>query len=95
MATNAPAPINLPDEKDTASDGKPESLADRSATHDHAQLPGAPNNTAGPPGGPVPNGGIKAWIQVLSSWMLFFNTWCEIARAPWVPSASLPTDIVV
>lgn len=91
MATNAPAPINLPDEKDTASDGKPESLADRNATYDHAQLPGAPNNTAGPPGGPIPNGGIKAWIQVLSSWMLFFNTWCEIARVPWVLSASLPT----
>lgn len=95
MATNAPAPINPPDEKDTASDGKPESLADRNATYDHAQLPGAPNNTAGPPGGPIPNGGIKAWIQVLSSWMLFFNTWCEIARVPWVLSASLPTDIVV
>ncbi|USW47345.1 Putative major facilitator superfamily, MFS transporter superfamily [Septoria linicola] len=29
----------------------------------------------GPPGGPVPNGGTQAWIQVLCSWMLFFNTW--------------------
>ncbi|KAH4055415.1 hypothetical protein HBI37_021500 [Parastagonospora nodorum] len=22
-----------------------------------------------------PNGGLKAWLQVLGSWMLFFNTW--------------------
>ena len=25
--------------------------------------------------GPVPDGGAKAWMQVLGSWMLFFNTW--------------------
>ena len=25
--------------------------------------------------GPPPNGGLKAWMQVLGSWMLFFNTW--------------------
>jgi MFS family permease len=24
---------------------------------------------------PPPNGGTKAWLQVLGSWMLFFNTW--------------------
>jgi hypothetical protein len=22
-----------------------------------------------------PDGGLKAWLQVLGSWMLFFNTW--------------------
>ncbi|KAK5109675.1 hypothetical protein LTR62_006797 [Meristemomyces frigidus] len=25
--------------------------------------------------GPPPNGGTQAWLQVLGSWMLFFNTW--------------------
>lgn len=25
--------------------------------------------------GPVPNGGLKAWLQVLGAFMLFFNTW--------------------
>ena len=35
---------------------------------------------AGPPGGPPgmsppPNGGTTAWLQVVGSWMLFFNTW--------------------
>ena len=35
----------------------------------------APPKPAGPPGGPVPNGGTQAWLQVLGSWMLFFNTW--------------------
>ena len=24
---------------------------------------------------PPPNGGTKAWLQVLGAWMLFFNTW--------------------
>lgn len=24
---------------------------------------------------PVPDGGIQAWLQVLGSYMLFFNTW--------------------
>ncbi|KXL46368.1 MAG: hypothetical protein FE78DRAFT_89504 [Acidomyces sp. 'richmondensis'] len=36
-------------------------------------------DVAGPPkhqlGGPPPNGGTQAWLQVLGSWMLFFNTW--------------------
>jgi hypothetical protein len=25
--------------------------------------------------GPLPNGGAKAWIQVLGSFFLFFNSW--------------------
>jgi hypothetical protein len=29
----------------------------------------------GPPGGPPPNGGTKAWLQVLGGFFLFFNTW--------------------
>ncbi|WPG98119.1 Hypothetical protein R9X50_00090500 [Acrodontium crateriforme] len=36
------------------------------------QSPAAP---PGPPGGPQPNGGLQAWLQVLGSFMLFFNTW--------------------
>ena len=37
--------------------------------------PPAGGSPGGPPGGPVPNGGAQAWLQVLGSWMLFFNTW--------------------
>ncbi len=33
----------------------------------------SPPPNAGP--GPPPNGGLTAWLQVLGSWMLFFNTW--------------------
>jgi len=43
-----------------------------------AQPTGPPppsSSKGGPPGGPVPNGGTKAWMQVFGSWMLFFNTW--------------------
>jgi len=46
-----------------------------------ANAPAAPNSAApkpaGPPGPPfsVPDGGIRAWLQVLGGFMLFFNTW--------------------
>ncbi|KAI5363981.1 Putative major facilitator superfamily, MFS transporter superfamily [Septoria linicola] len=30
---------------------------------------------AGPPGGPPPDGGTTAWLQVLGGYFLFFNTW--------------------
>lgn len=36
-------------------------------------LESAPKNTAAP--GPVPNGGLQAWLHVLGSFFLFFNTW--------------------
>jgi hypothetical protein len=29
----------------------------------------------GPPGGPPPDGGTTAWLQVLGGFFLFFNTW--------------------
>jgi hypothetical protein len=29
----------------------------------------------GPPGGPPPDGGLTAWLQVLGGYFLFFNTW--------------------
>jgi hypothetical protein len=32
--------------------------------------------------GPLPNGGTKAWLQVLGSFFLFFNSWVSLpARA--------------
>lgn len=41
-------------------------------------------DVAGPPkhqlGGPPPNGGTQAWLQVLGSWMLFFNTWASLSQ---------------
>lgn len=24
----------------------------------------------------IPDGGVRAWLQVLGSFMIFFNTWC-------------------
>ncbi|EME42369.1 MFS transporter-like protein [Dothistroma septosporum NZE10] len=30
---------------------------------------------SGPPGGPPPDGGTTAWLQVLAGYFLFFNTW--------------------
>jgi hypothetical protein len=41
-----------------------------------AETPAAPK-PAGPPGPPfsVPDGGVRAWLQVLGGFMLFFNTW--------------------
>jgi hypothetical protein len=35
--------------------------------------PQVSNTSPGP--GPVPNGGLTAWLQVLGAWILFFNTW--------------------
>jgi hypothetical protein len=40
-----------------------------------AQPSGPPAGTPGMPGGPPPNGGTKAWLQVLGGFFLFFNTW--------------------
>jgi hypothetical protein len=40
--------------------------------------PDTPSQTPGPsglPGGPPPDGGLKAWLQVIAGFMLFFNTW--------------------
>lgn len=33
------------------------------------------NQPAGPQDDPPPDGGWRAWLQVLGSWMLIFNTW--------------------
>jgi hypothetical protein len=32
-------------------------------------------SNAPPSPGPIPNGGLQAWLQVLGAWILFFNTW--------------------
>ncbi|KAL4862662.1 major facilitator superfamily domain-containing protein [Aspergillus spectabilis] len=38
--------------------------------------PAAPHPPPGPPGvGPPPNGGLKAWLQVLGAFFLMVNTW--------------------
>ncbi|KAB8437404.1 hypothetical protein FH972_025082 [Carpinus fangiana] len=46
-----------------------QSEAAEDAVHDNATL--KPSNTPGPP----PNGGAIAWLHVLGSFMLYFNTW--------------------
>jgi hypothetical protein len=51
-----------------------EQAADAEAGLDE-KAPGEPPKPAGPPGGPPPNGGLKAWLQVLGGFFLFFNTW--------------------
>lgn len=58
---------NRDDEKTDAFDGPVEAAAEA-----EAQPTGPPAHAMGPP---PPNGGTKAWLQVLGSWMLFFNTW--------------------
>jgi len=37
--------------------------------------PPKPARPPGMPGGPPPNGGMTAWLQVLGGFFLFFNTW--------------------
>ena len=32
----------------------------------------------------VPNGGLQAWLQVLSSFFVFFNTWGIINAVRWI-----------
>lgn len=58
------------DEKATPPNGSQQS---HDVSEEKADAPPAPPPNAGP--GPVPNGGLVAWSQVLGSWMLFFNTW--------------------
>ncbi|KAK5123294.1 hypothetical protein LTR85_002724 [Meristemomyces frigidus] len=62
------------------SDGRPDSVSNDGekgipAVKAAAEAEAKPTGPPGPPGGPVPNGGTQAWLQVLGSWMLFFNTW--------------------
>jgi len=42
----------------------------------------AAHKPAGPPGPPfsVPDGGLRAWLQVLGGFMLFFNTWYVVMQ---------------
>lgn len=42
-----------------------------------------------PPANPIPNGGLKAWLQVVGSFMAFLNTWYSYSR---LPSELLLTD---
>jgi MFS family permease len=48
-----------------------------SSHHDsiHHQPRDVANLPPGPPGGPPPDGGLIAWLQVLGGYFLFFNTW--------------------
>jgi peptidoglycan hydrolase-like protein with peptidoglycan-binding domain len=47
----------------------PQSSDGQAATPTAASPPTSP--------GPIPNGGLQAWLQVLGAWILFFNTWLE------------------
>jgi len=53
------------------------SIGEESGTR-HPQSSGEaePEVSNAPPSpGPIPNGGLQAWLQVLGAWILFFNTW--------------------
>lgn len=65
---------------DEASDRQPDSVSNDEEkgvppAEVAAEAEAKPAAPPGPPGGPAPNGGTKAWLQVLGGWMLFFNTW--------------------
>lgn len=66
--------------RDHDSDREPESATSKDEEKETPPAEAAPEPNAkppqpGPPGGPPPNGGLTAWLQVVGSWMLFFNTW--------------------
>ncbi|RMZ17520.1 hypothetical protein D0860_00395 [Hortaea werneckii] len=66
--------------RDHDSDRQPESATSKDEEKETPSGEAAPEPNAkppqpGPPGGPPPNGGLTAWLQVVGSWMLFFNTW--------------------
>lgn len=42
---------------------------------ERASLDTAKEASASSPPDPVPNGGLTAWLQVLGSFFLFFNSW--------------------
>lgn len=87
QATADSMPAHVPrsgmtnDEQQGAFDDKTGSLGDRS-DEDNAtstpevqeKLPDGPATASAATPGP-PNGGTQAWIQVLCSFLLFFNTW--------------------
>ena len=71
--------------RDHDSDRQPESATSKDEEKETPPAEAAPEPNAkqpqpGPPGGPPPNGGLTAWLQVVGSWMLFFNTWVSISR---------------
>ena len=79
-----PEPRELDDKEEKSNDS---SLADEENSrpddhegeHDVEDATEADEKSAAPPKsndpGPPPNGGLKAWLQVLGGFMLFFNTW--------------------
>ena len=42
---------------------------------ERASLDAAKEASTSSPPDPVPNGGLTAWLQVLGSFFLFFNSW--------------------
>jgi MFS family permease len=67
-----------PSESDKEKEHVPAPHDEQPTSETPAAAPAA--KPSGPPGAPPgmappPNGGLVAWLQVLGSWMLFFNTW--------------------
>jgi hypothetical protein len=44
---------------------------------------------------PPPDGGIKAWLQVLASWSLFFNTWGIVNTYVKTDSLHLDSPVLI
>jgi len=62
-------------------DGEGHASAQNTPPITDSETPAAPK-PAGPPGPPfsVPDGGLRAWLQVLGGFMLFFNTWYVVMQ---------------
>lgn len=61
------------DSTDKDSESQFEAAAEPEAVEKQNETPAAA--PAGPPGGQPPDGGLKAWLQVVGAFLLFFNTW--------------------
>lgn len=60
---------------DKDSESASEHAAEAEAGEKRDDVPATSNEPPGPPGGHPPDGGFKAWLQVVGAFLLFFNTW--------------------
>lgn len=71
-ANIAPVDVENRDDVDCPAESPSSSL-------NSANEPGEKRATAAPEVGSPPNGGLKAWLQVVGSFFFFFNSWYALA----------------